>query len=83
MISFLEMVKQYPIGAKVNITEDGGENKTENQREVVGYEYYNGTGYLVFRNAEKINVEQITGSDPFFCPRYVSPKGIPPFLTGR
>lgn len=70
MISFLEMVRQYPIGSKVNITENGGGNKTENQREVVGYEYYNGTGYLVFRNAEKINVEQIDHSQKRQDPTY-------------
>lgn len=56
MISFLEMVQQYPIGAKVNLPKDGGERPK--QQEVVGYEYYNGTGYLLFRDEEKMNVEQ-------------------------
>ena len=45
MISFLEMVQQYPIGSKIELPREG--RKTEKQQEVVGYEYYNGTGYLV------------------------------------
>ena len=58
MISFLEMVQRYPIGAKVNVPEG---DKAEKRREIMGYEYYNGTGYLVFRNNEKVNVEQVMG----------------------
>ncbi len=57
MISFLEMACQYPIGAKVTVPGDNGEN--DRQREVIGYEYYNGTGYLLFRDHEKINAEKI------------------------
>lgn len=56
MISFLEMVQQYPIGAKVSLPKDRG--RTLEKQEVIGYEYYNGTGYLLFRNEEKMDVEQ-------------------------
>lgn len=59
MISFLEMVQQYPIGAKINLPGEGRETGT--LQEIVGYEYYNGTGYLVFGNAEKLNVDQLAG----------------------
>ena len=55
MISFLEMVQQYPIGTKVNVMEE----KTKKQQEIIGYEYYNNTGYLVFRDNEKINVDRL------------------------
>lgn len=59
MISFLEMAQQYPIGAKVCVPgEDGAK---ERQREITGYEYYNGTGYLLFRDREKVDVERLTG----------------------
>lgn len=57
MISFLEMAQQYPIGAKVNIPEENGEMK--NRQEIIGYEYYNGTGYLIFRDNEKVDVERL------------------------
>lgn len=60
MISFLEMVQRYPIGAEVNVSEG---DKAENRREIMGYEYYNGTGYLIFRNNEKVSAEQVMGSD--------------------
>lgn len=60
MISFLEMVQRYPIGAEVNVSEG---DKAENRQEIMGYEYYNGTGYLIFRNNEKVNAEQVRGSD--------------------
>ncbi len=63
MISFLEMVQRYPIGAEVNVQAGDREEK---RREILGYEYYNGTGYLVFRDNEKVNVEQVAG---FGCPR--------------
>lgn len=53
MISFLEMVQQYPIGTKVNVINE----KTEKQQEIIGYEYYNSTGYLLFRDNEKIKVD--------------------------
>ena len=43
MISFLEMVQHFPIGCKVRVTE--GEIPVEET--VKGYEYYNGTGYLL------------------------------------
>ena len=56
MISFLEMVQRYPIGAKLDLPEDS--NKNTRQQEVIGYEYYNGTGYLLFRDEEKMDVEQ-------------------------
>ena len=59
MISFLEMVQQYPIGSRVNLPGEGRE--AEKQEEIVGYEYYNSTGYLVFGNAEKMNVDQLAG----------------------
>lgn len=59
MISFLEMAQQYPIGAKINVPEEGG--KKEKQEEIVGYEYYNGTGYLIFRDSGKLDVEQLAG----------------------
>ena len=55
VISFLEMVQQYPIGTKVNVMKE----KNESQREIIGYEYYNSTGYLLFRDNEKINVESL------------------------
>lgn len=58
MISFLEMVQRYPIGAKVHVPEG---RESEKIQEIVGYEYYNGTGFLVFGNAEKLNVEQLAG----------------------
>lgn len=60
MISFLEMVQQYPIGSKVELSRDGRE--TEKQQEIVGYEYYNGTGYLVFGNHERVDVERVISS---------------------
>lgn len=60
MISFLEMVQQYPIGSKVELPKDGRE--TEKQQEIVGYEYYNGTGYLVFGNHERVDVERVISS---------------------
>lgn len=60
MISFLEMVKRYPIGAKVNVTEGQERERTQ---EIIGYEYYNGTGYLVFGNEEKLNVDQLMGEN--------------------
>ncbi len=65
MISFLEMVQRYPIGAKIDLPKGGNEH-TE-QQEVIGYEYYNGTGYLLFREEEKIDVEQCmrAASHPF------------------
>ena len=59
MISFLEMVQQYPIGAKINVPEEDG--KRERHREISGYEYYNGTGYLLFRDSGKMDVERLTG----------------------
>lgn len=59
MISFLEMAQHYPVGSKVSMPEESGEAGM--QREVVGYEYYNGTGYLLFRNEEKIDVERLRG----------------------
>lgn len=58
MISFLEMVQRYPIGAKVNVKKE----KAERQREIIGYEYYNSTGYLLFRDNEKINVDCLRDS---------------------
>lgn len=58
MISFLEMVRQYPIGAKVDLPNGQG---SRSPREIVGYEYYNGTGFLVFGNEEKVNVDQLMG----------------------
>lgn len=57
MISFLEMVQKYPIGAKVELPGNGPD--CGGQREIRGYEYYNGTGYLVFENRERMNVEQV------------------------
>lgn len=59
MISFLEMVQRYPIGAKVSLPENGRENGKE--EEIVGYEYYNGTGFLVFADQERVNVDQLLG----------------------
>lgn len=59
MISFLEMAQQYPIGATVDVPEEDG--KKAKQREIVGYEYYNGTGYLVFRDSGKVDVERLQG----------------------
>lgn len=59
MISFLEMVQRYPIGAKVSLPGDGRENGKE--QEIVGYEYYNGTGFLVFGDRERVNVDQLLG----------------------
>lgn len=58
MISFLEMVQRYPIGAKVDLPRA---QESKGPQEIVGYEYYNGTGYLVFGNEERVNVEQLTG----------------------
>lgn len=60
MISFLEMAQQYPIGSKVTIP--GGEGDGGSKREIVGYEYYNGTGYLVFRDNGKIEAERLSGA---------------------
>ena len=60
MISFLEMTQQYPIGSKVNIPEEKGVMK--NRKEIIGYEYYNGTGYLIFRDHEKVDVEWLMQS---------------------
>lgn len=59
MISFLEMAQQYPIGTKVNVPEENGAR--EKQQEIIGYEYYNGTGYLLFRDSGKLDVEQMQG----------------------
>ena len=59
MISFLEMAQQYPIGAKVRVPE--GDGAREREREIAGYEYYNGTGYLLFRDREKVDVERLKG----------------------
>ena len=42
MISFLEMVQRYPIGAKVDLPKREGKGGPQ---EIVGYEYYNGTGF--------------------------------------
>lgn len=58
MISFLEMVQRYPIGAKVDLPR---ERKGKEPQEIVGYEYYNGTGFLVFGNEERVNVELLSG----------------------
>ncbi len=58
MISFLEMVRRYPIGAKVNLPKGEGSGVAQ---EIVGYEYYNGSGFLVFGNEEKVNVDQLLG----------------------
>ena len=30
-------------------------------QEIVGYEYYNGSGFLVFGNEERVNVDQLSG----------------------
>lgn len=60
MISFLEMVQQYPIGAEVSLPQNGVAGSEK--QEVIGYEYYNGTGYLLFRDMEKVNVEQCAGT---------------------
>lgn len=56
MISFLEMVQRYPIGAKVSLPKG-----QSGPQEIVGYEYYNGTGFLVFGNEERVNVDQLMG----------------------
>ena len=57
MISLLEMVQRYPIGAKIDLPRrEGGKGP----QEIVGYEYYNGTGFLVFGDAEKVDVEQLS-----------------------
>lgn len=61
MISFLEMVQKYPIGAKISLPEDGRESAKE--QEIVGYEYYNGTGFLVFGDAERVNVDRLIGEN--------------------
>lgn len=58
MISFLEMVQRYPIGARVDLPRIEGRGGPQ---EIVGYEYYNGTGFLVFGDEERVNVEQLTG----------------------
>ena len=65
MISFLEMAQQYPIGAKISVPE--GDGAGERQREIVGYEYYNGTGYLLFRDREKMDVEELTACISLRC----------------
>ncbi|MCI9438807.1 MAG: hypothetical protein HFH85_16945 [Lachnospiraceae bacterium] len=57
MISFLEMAQHYPIGAKVDIPKENGGVK--NGQEIIGYEYYNGTGYLIFRDNEKVEAEKL------------------------
>lgn len=59
MISFLEMVQKYPIGAKVDLP-----RASKGPQEIVGYEYYNGTGFLIFGNQERVNVEQLSGEKP-------------------
>lgn len=65
MISFLEMVQRYPIGAIIDLPKDrAGESE---KREVIGYEYYNGTGYLLFRDMEKINAEQCIWASCMLC----------------
>ena len=56
MISFLEMVQHFPMGAAVELP--GSRTGESEKQEVIGYEYYNGTGYLHFRDMEKINAEQ-------------------------
>ncbi len=61
MISFLEMALEYPIGTRVRVP--GNNGKAERQQEIIGYEYYNGTGYLVFRNNEKMDVEKLSGME--------------------
>ena len=43
----------------INVPEEDG--KRERQREISGYEYYNGTGYLLFRDSGKMDVERLTG----------------------
>lgn len=53
MVSFLEIVQRFPIGARVAVREDG-EIK---EREIIGYEYYNGTGYLLFRGSGKLDAD--------------------------
>ena len=58
MISFLEMVQRYPIGAKVDLPKWEGKGGPQ---EIVGYEYYNGSGFLVFGNEERVNVDQLSG----------------------
>ena len=67
MISFLELAQKYPIGKKINVPmgrdnniEDGvkqGEASLHRSREILGYEYYNGTGYLLFGDGEKMKVD--------------------------
>ncbi|HBA47136.1 MAG TPA: hypothetical protein DCZ91_04930 [Lachnospiraceae bacterium] len=59
MISFLEMAQQYPIGAKISVPGEDGTKAM--QQEIVGYEYYNGTGYLLFHDREKVDVERLAG----------------------
>lgn len=61
MISFLEMVQRYPIGAKVDLPRREGRGGPQ---EVVGYEYYNGSGFLVFGDEERVNVEQLSEKLP-------------------
>lgn len=53
IISFVEMALKYPIGAKVETEKNSGKYD-----EIIGYEYYNSTGYLLFRE-KKINVEEL------------------------
>lgn len=57
MISFLEMVQRYPIGAKVDLPKREGKGGTQ---EIVGYEYYNGSGFLVFGDEERVSVDRLT-----------------------
>lgn len=67
MISFLEMAQKYPIGKKINVPMGKGGNNIDNAkqeetfpqdlREVIGYEYYNGTGYLLFGGNEKMKID--------------------------
>ncbi len=55
LLSFVEMIWKYPIGSKVEIEKNSG-----NCEEIIGYEYYNGKGYLLFRDENKINVEKLS-----------------------
>lgn len=67
MISFLEMAQKYPIGKKINVPMGKDDNikddvkqeekALQKSREILGYEYYNGTGYLLFANDEKMKVD--------------------------
>ena len=67
MISFLEMAQKYPIGKKINVPMGRNENIKDNEnqeetslqksREILGYEYYNGTGYLLFGDDEKMKID--------------------------